>query len=532
MKKLFRLLIVLGLLMFTLTACGDDNSTPVSSNDDGIVAVVDTHLDFGCSKYSDSIDPVVNVNSSWGGLRYGVTECLFKFDDEVVAQPNLAESISSNEDATVWTITLKEGIKFSNGNDLTASAVVASIERLYAETDASIGGTGNSNPEIYLTYESIVADDVANTVTITCVNTTPNMAGILSYPYFAIVDVTDLDEFIVGTGPYMVTEDNIGISMELAANEYYREDVPYETVSIIYVDDNSTKTMALQSGDIDLVENITSADALAQLEGDADYNISTAAGVRTANAYMNFNSELSNDALRQAIMMVLDDTTMCEITVGGMYTEGISVLPSSIAYGYDELVDPYGFDKEGAIAILDAAGIIDTDGDGYREIDGVNIDLDYITFASRNLNDFAQAVTLQLNEIGIKTTLNIRDYDTALALQNAGEFDLISVNTITVGIGDPQDFLGTWYSVNAVNYGYYQNDEYDALYEELMVTIDEDRRLEIIIDLQQILIDDAATIVHGYYNSRLFSRVDSVGEATIATIDYYWLTTDITPAGY
>lgn len=526
-KILKSLTLATGLLlsMSMFAACSSDDST--STNTETETAAI-THLNFGVYKYSDSVDPITNVNSSWCGLRYGITECLFKFDTEVVAQPNLAESIAPSEDYTSWTITLKDDLKFSNGNDVTASAVVASIERLYKETDASQGGTGNSNPEGYLVYESIVADDAAGTVTITCANPTPNMDGILSYPYFAIVDVT-VEDMVIGTGPYAISDDNTGVSMELVANEYYREDVPYETVTILYVDDNSTKAMALQSGDIDVVENIASADALAQVEADGRFLIDTAAGVRTANTYFNFNNEGGNEALRQAIQYALDDTTMCEITTGGMYTEGISVLPSSLAYGYETLVDPFAYNVDMAIETLDNAGIVDTDGDGWREIDGVNIDLDYVAYASRNLNDYAEAICLQLEAIGIKTTLNLRDYDTAMALYNAGEFDLIASNSITVGVGDPQDFLGNWYSVNSVSYGYYANDEYDALYEELMVTFDEERRVEIIIELQQILIDDAATIVHGYYNSRLISNPEVVQGATIATIDYYWLTTDMKP---
>lgn len=68
----------------------------------------------------------------------------------------------------------------------------------------------------------------------------------------------------------------------------------------------------------------------------------------------------------------------------------------------------------------------------------------------------------KLKEIGIGVTLNVSDYDTITALQNAGEFDLVTANTTTVGTGDPQDFLGGWYSGNSQNYGYYHNEKYAA----------------------------------------------------------------------
>ena len=104
---------------------------------------------------------------------------------------------------------------------------------------------------------------------------------------------------------------------------------------------------------------------------------------------------------------------------------------------------------------------------------------------------------------------------------------MITSNSITVGVGDPQDFLSNWYSQNSDSYGYYENPEYDGLYEALMVETDVEARKEIITNLQQILVDDASNIVHGYYNSRMFSNAEKITGAEIATIDYYWITTDI-----
>ncbi len=520
MKQCAAAILAVGLLAGLLTGCGQE-----SGETEGV------HLNFGCYSYSDSLDPVVTVNSSWAAMRYGITECLFRFDDQVVAQPNLCDTYEVSDDYRTWTLHIRDGLQFSNGNPVTPSAVQAAFERLYAETDADRGGTGNSNPEIYLPEPELTADDGAGTLTVVCQGPTSNLPGILAYPYFAVIDVSVVEEAIVGTGPYQVDSMQPGIGVELSRNEHYwNGSVPYDTVSVIFIEDSSTKSMALQSGDVDLVENITTASDLQKLSEDPDYYVSTAAGVRTGNSYMNFNGPLGNKALREAILMALDSETMCDVTVAGMYTAGFSVLPSSLAYNYDQLTNPYPYDVEAAKATLDEAGIVDTDGDGIRELDGENINLVYLAYTSRNLNDFAEAISLQLQEIGIGVTLTVSDYDTITALQNAGEFDLVTANTTTVGTGDPQDFLGCWYSGNSQSYGFYSNPAYDACYEALEIATDAGERLELITRMQQILIDDAATIVHGYYNSRMFSRVDAVTGAEIATIDYYWLTTDIAPA--
>ncbi len=198
-------------------------------------------------------------------------------------------------------------------------------------TDADQGGTGGSTPETYLKYEFITADNASGTVTIVSEMPTANLPGILSYPYYAIIDTTVPEgDIIVGTGPYVLLSSQEGIGHELAANEHYwNGEVPYDTVSVIYIDDSATKAMALQSGDIDAVENITTASDLAFfMENSDEYHVSAAAGVRVGNSFINMRSELASLELRQAITMALDSETMANVTVGGMYTPGFSVLPS------------------------------------------------------------------------------------------------------------------------------------------------------------------------------------------------------------
>ena len=319
--------------------------------------------------------------------------------------------------------------------------------------------------------------------------------------------------------------------MNLVKNEYYWDgEVPYDSITVYLTEDSSTKAMALKSGDVDLAENITTASDLEELKADPAYYVSETAGVRLGNSYFNFNGVLGNDALRQAIQYAIDDETMCNVTVGGMYTAGCSVLPSSLPYGYDQLNDPWAYDPDKAAELLDSAGIVDTDGDGYRELDGEKIQLNYLAYSSRNLDEFAQAVAITLESLGIGCKVTVQDYDTALANQSAGNFDMITSNAIVVPTGDPTGFLGNFYSENSAAYGYYANDTYDALYEQLLETTDQDEQLGLIVQLQQVLIDDAATLVHGYYNSTFASRASVVSGADIMPFDYYWITTNIRPA--
>lgn len=98
--------------------------------------------------------------------------------------PWLCDTYEVSDDYTTWILHIREGVQFSNGNPVTPSAVQAAFGRLYAETDADRGGTGNSNPEIYLPEPALTADDEAGTLTVVCQRPTGNLPGILGLPLF------------------------------------------------------------------------------------------------------------------------------------------------------------------------------------------------------------------------------------------------------------------------------------------------------------------------------------------------------------
>ena len=320
----------------------------------------------------------------------------------------------------------------------------------------------------------------------------------------------------------------VGVGYTLAANEYYREDVPYDKINLLFMGDNSAKTMALQSGQVDLVENITNVADIQDFQDSDDFTVDIASGVRCGFAWMNFDGVLGNKTLRQAILMAIDYDTICNSrTIGGLYTPGFSVLPSTLNYDYDKLENPYTYDPEKAKQILDDAGIVDTDGDGIRELDGQNINLRYISYENRLLNDFADAHAQYLAEIGIGVVPEYGSSDDQWSKLAALDYDFNNNNWITVGTGDPLAYMANW--ATDTSYCAYSNPDYDKLYEELKGEMDPEKRKDLIFQMQQILVDDAAVLIDGYYNSSMiYSK--KVGSAHIHTADYYWLSTEITPA--
>ena len=493
----------------------------------------DRTLKFGIQEYGIGIDPAQEVNTAWNFTRYGIGECLFRFDNSMNVVNWLCDEYTVNDEHTEWVFHIREGVKFSNGNDLTAEAVKASFERLFED-----GKNGSSAPSKFMSEESeLIADNEAGTLTVKTPEPVADLTKNLCYPVMAIVDTENTTDYVsgaIGTGPYAAESFVEHSGMTVVRNEYYwNGEVPYASIELTYMDDASAKAMALQAGQIDLAENVTNIADLNILRDDDAFTVTIASGVRTGLCHMNVSEGklLSNETLRHAVLKALDDDTMCQITVGGLYTAGCSVLPSTLDYGYSELVDPDPYDPEEAVKILDEAGIVDTNGDGIRELDGQEVVLHYVTYQNRCLDTFAEAIQQQLTEIGIGVDLEIGDSTRQWDSYQSGDFDLNGSNWTTVGTGDPTEYLAAWYSgAEGADYCGYDNPEYNKLFEEMTKTFDEEKRKEIIQQLQQILLDDGVALVHGYYNSSMISRNETVGGAAINTADYYWVTTDIYPA--
>ena len=209
MKKTSAILLSVLMLAALLGGCGSSGASSTSggsSSGGSSASGGEKVLNFGLEAFSDGlINPMNQTNTAWNCMRYGVGECLFKFDDTMTAQPWLAESVSHNDDFTVWTITLRDGIKFSNGDALTATKVKESFEWNKAE-----GPNGSSGPQKYLSFDAVIdVDDAARTVTLTLPKADDNLPGKLANPIMEIVNVsatTDFDHYTIGTGPYMVKE--------------------------------------------------------------------------------------------------------------------------------------------------------------------------------------------------------------------------------------------------------------------------------------------------------------------------------------
>ena len=125
-------------------------------------------------------------------------------------------------------------------------------------------------------------------------------------------------------------------------------------------------------------------------------------------------------------------------------------------------------------------------------------------------------------------SLNVVSYETLLDLRDSGKYDLLIWNVLVANTGDPEKYLReNWYSTSSSNTMGYSNKKVDKYLDELLVEFDEEKRKELIIEIQQEIMNDAATIFFGYETTYLISS-SKVSGLKLYPMDYYWLTQDVT----
>ena len=522
-KKLLAAMLSAGILF---TGCGGDNAGggTTKGGDPNVLKV-------GVTNFADTLEPTQNY-FGWVVMRYGLGECLTKFDEQMNIQSWLAESWSVSDDHLTWTFKIRDNVKFSNGDALTADAVKQSIERAFAK---------NTRAATFFEYESITAD--GQNLIIQTKKPLPGMPGYLADPLFIIVDVAAetagrnfSSEGPICTGPYTV-ESFVKERAVMKRNEnYWAGAVPYQTVEIPSIDDPNTRAMALQAGDVDVAVNIGAGD-IDIFKGNDKFHVDEISSLRVVLARMNQNPDriMSDPKVRAAIISGCDRETYNNILLKGTFIPGKAPVPPSLDYGFNQLTDPNTYNPERAKKLLDEAGWKDSDGDGILDKDGKNLTLDFVVYNSRaELPLYAEAVQSDLKKLGIDIKINTVDYNLIDNMGIKGEYDFLISNITTANTGDPEIFLSWYWKTNVdgnnpQNGSGYSNPEYDAKLEQLSMEFDKDKRRDLIIELQQILMNDGAALFFGYPQTNIVNA-KYVSGVKMYPSDYYWITNLIKPA--
>lgn len=470
-------------------------------------------------------DPRARQNG-WLSNRAGVSETLIGLGYDMTMQPRLAETFQ-NLSPTEWKLTLRKDVKFHDGSDMTAQDVKASFEKF------DIEGHPGHNPRLsrLLGIESITVEDDHTLVFKT---KSPNSAFLwsLTEPSAAVLkDGTD-DLPLIGTGPFvfvMAEPDKTYQTRKFA--DYWGGEPKLDRIVMDALSDPSVAALALQAGDVDLVTNYPEPDFAAlkeKGEGQLFSNPTTRLfffQVRTADG------PLANDTLRTAVSLGLDRETIVAASLNGVGGEvANSLFPASMAsWANDDLSLDY--DPEKAKALMDEAGIKDTNGDGTRELDGEEISLKIRSYEGRAaLRPTLEITQALLQQIGIGAEIAMGEYDANNEALKAGEIDMHLQAWGTAPQGDPDYFPSTLVESGVgYNFSGYSNEELDGLLKKGREDFDDEVRKEHYDRIQEI-INAELPLIPVFHKTQVSVGNGKVEGYNIHPAETYLVTPDLTLA--
>lgn len=526
-RKTIALLLAVSMFAGILAGCGEKNGSEgtdsrntESEEKEDSSSGGEKVFNYGTTAYgvemgNTGLNPHDNY-SGWSTIRYGVGETLFKFTENMELEPWLADSYEQIDEYTVKII-LKDGITFSSGRALDGQAVKECLEDLITVHDRAPGD---------LKIKEITAD--GQTVTITSEEKVPALLNYLSDPYGAIIDmeygVTE-DRNVAGTGPFIATDiSDTEISLEKNPN-YWGGEVKMDKVNVKEIVDGDTLTMAIQSGEIDATQGLPYA-SLALFQDNADYKISSTETSRDFFMQMNYeNEELQDYNVRKAIAMGIDKEGFTNNLLSGNGTPAVGAFPSGFTFGDDEVTAPE-YNPEEAKALLKEAGWEDTDGNGYVDKDGKDLKLRWLTYPGRQeLPLLAESAQATLKEIGIDVEIN--NTENTQDFIDKGDWDIFASAFVAAPTGDPEYFFTTHcLKDSAKNRGNYYNEELEELEKQLHAEFDPEKRGELAVKMQQIILDDCGFVFASHLKMSFVMKANVTGFEAHPS-DYYEITADL-----
>ena len=405
-------------------------------------------------------------------------------------EPMVATSWSVSPDGMTWTVKLRKGIKFDDGTPLDAKAVKFSFERV-----AKIGKGPADNLGAIKTVE--VVDDY--TARIHLKNAFGPFLQTLATDAACIVNPNvmkhekngDLAQAWMaqhtdGSGPFKITEWSRGERCVLEAKPNYWGPKPkLKKVIIRFMRESSDQRMALESGDIDIAEEIL-IDQMPALEKNPDIAVRRYPSQLVEYVYLNCQKpKLNNKLVRQALNYAVDYKGIIEFVLKGNGVQMRGPVPKGM-WGHNPSVFQYHRDLKKAKALLKEAG--------YGK--GLNLTLIY---SERRPTWEQIATVLQSNfaDIGVNLKLELMANPTLRDKIDRGDFELC-LGAWSPDYADPSMFMNFWFdSKNGGlpgNRSFYKNAEVDKLIRKSLVLSDQKERTDLYNKAQDIIMEDAPYI--------------------------------------
>ena len=482
MKKRLSLFLTALLTMAVLGGCGADSTGESSQENSSKESVVQSEAVYGGSvvvgiqQDIDSLDPHKATAAGTKEILFNIFEGLVKPDENGNLICAVASDYSISDDGLVYTFTLRDNVKFHNGNTVTGEDVKYSLERAAGLLDGT---------PLISTLQTIQSVDILDNKTVQVTVGAANTELIYSFVAAIIPAGSGEDTAAdpVGTGPFSFVSYTPQEGIVVKKNtDYWQDGLPYlDEVEFKITGSADTALLELQGGSIDIYAYLT--DSQANTLKDTFQVVSSPSNVVQALFLNNAEKPLDDVRVRQAICYALDKDMINEFVAGGNGTPVSSAMLPTLKDYYVDLNDMYG-----TTANIDKAKELLADA-GYP--DGFDL-----TIAIPSNYEFhmqtGEVVAEQLKEVGINVTIDAMEWSTWLDQVYNGRQYQATISGITSDL-TPGYLLNRFQTDSKKNFINFASADYDALYQKIQDTLDVEQKKEYYKQLQQILCEDAGS---------------------------------------
>ena len=484
MKKRLTAFLLAALMCTGLCACGSKaespsqsaTAPPASSTESANKAA--NAVTVGIAQDLDnSLDPHKAVAAGTKEVMFNVFEGLVKPTSNGDLIPAVASNYTVSEDHLTYTFTLREGVKFHNGDAVTAEDVVYSLKRVAAPTETGV---------VQVEALSIMADVAAVDERTVAITHTEPSNEFISYLTVAILpaDYTEQDTKPVGTGPFTFASRSAQENIILAKfEEYWGQKAYLDQVTFRIIENAEGLLMGLQSGAIDICSHLTTT----QVSQLSDSEFSIAQGNMNLVQAMYLNNAVApfdNVLVRQALCHAIDRQMILDLAFDGYGTLiGSSMYPAFGKYFDDTLTNHYAYDVDAAKALLAQAGYPG----------GFDMTITVPSNYQPHM-DTAEVVVEQLKAIGVNAVIQPVEWETWVSEAYVGrnfQATLVGVDASTMTARALLERFTSTYSKNFINYN---NAEYDALFAQAQACYDDAEQTALYKAMERNLTENAANV--------------------------------------
>jgi len=458
----------------TPTPAGGNDQTPAAGGNDLVVAV---------GALAVSMDPIVSNDSASALNNNMLFSTLVNMNEDTFeVEPALAVSWEMPDAATV-NMTLREGVVFHNGDPLTAHDVKFSLERAGAapEVEPIVGMINNVtviddlNFTIHLDFPfAPILRHLAHTTT-----------GIVPADHVNAVGEAAFADHPIGTGPFAFSSITLGDRVEMVRNDNYWGDVPrVDTLTFRMIPDQSGRLIAVETGEVHIADALAPADISV---AEASPNVTLERRMNLSTNYVGFNTQrpyLDNPLVRQAINYAIDGHAIVDLVLMGTGAPANGPI-ANIVWGYHS-VEPFNVNIDRARELMAEAGLED----GFSTTIWYNI-------PNAQRQAIAEMVQFALQQLNIEVEVIGIEWAQYLEATSAGEHDMFILGWVSVTGDADYGLFPLFHSSqfgSAGNRTFWSTPEMDALLEAGRLATEDNERLAIYAEAQQILRDEAPWI--------------------------------------